>query len=81
VVSRFKTGAEVRRIENARPATATRAGVHPAAAKKTITTRKAVTAGAVTKGSVKGAALPELGTTKHPVATPKGGDDGQWESF
>ena len=81
VVSRFKTGTEVRRMENSRTTATPHGTAHPAASKKTITTRKAVVAGVTTKGSVKGSALPELGTTKRPVATPKGGDDGQWESF
>jgi hypothetical protein len=25
--------------------------------------------------------MPELGTTKRPVVTPKDADDGQWEAF
>ena len=77
VVSRFKTGAETRRIESSRTAAAS----HPAASKKAQPPRKALAAGPPSRNSVKGAALPELSHTKQPVATPKGGDDGQWEAF
>ena len=77
VVSRFKTGAETRRIESSRTAAAS----HPAASRKAQPPRKALAAGPPSRNSVKGAALPELSHTKQPVATPKGGDDGQWEAF
>jgi methyl-accepting chemotaxis protein len=77
VVARFKTGVESRRAEPAR----TTSNGHPAAAKRVPPARKGAVAAGPAKGSVRGAALPELGTTRHPVATPKGGDDGQWESF
>ena len=76
VVSRFKTGAESRRTE---PARASSAG-HPAARRAQQPARKAMAA-AGARSAVKGASLPELGTTKKPVATPKSDDDGQWESF
>jgi len=79
VVSRFKTGAESRRSEPARASI----GAHPAAGRRgQAPTRKTVAApSAPTRSAVKGASMPELGTTKKPVATPKNDDDGQWESF
>jgi methyl-accepting chemotaxis protein len=81
VVSRFKTGAETRRIEASRAAAAPQGAVHSAAPKKTLAARRPVATGHAPRSAVRGSALPELGTTKQPVATPKGGDDGQWESF
>jgi methyl-accepting chemotaxis protein len=81
VVGRFKTGAEMRRIETARASTISHAHPNPAISKKALSARKPMTGGGTAKNSVKGAALPELGTTKQPVATPKNDEDGSWEAF
>ena len=65
IVARFRTGVEVRRTE-ARP-------------KPTAAARPAVK---VQKPTLKRAsARPELSAAKPPVPTPKGDEDGQWESF
>ncbi len=77
VVSRFKTGAESRRSEPARASVA----AHPAAGRRAQAPARKAMATSGARSAVKGAALPELGTTKKPVATPKSDDDGQWESF
>jgi len=77
VVSRFKTGAESRRSEPARASNA----AHPAARRAPQPPARKAMATSGARSSVKGASLPELGTTKKPVATPKSDDDGQWESF
>ena len=77
VVSRFKTGAESRRSEPARASVT----AHPAAGRRAQAPARKAMATSGARSAVKGAALPELGTTKKPVATPKSDDDGQWESF
>jgi methyl-accepting chemotaxis protein len=77
VVSRFKTGTEARRTETARSAMA-----HPAASKRPQTVRKAAACEPAAKNPARAtASAPRMSTAKTPVATPKGGDDGQWESF
>jgi methyl-accepting chemotaxis protein len=73
VVSRFKTGTESRRTETTRSSVA----AHPAARRPAIGTKAAAPA----RKNVRASALPELGHAKQPVATPKDGDDGQWEAF
>ncbi len=81
VVSRFKTGAETRRTEVARTAPH---AIHPGAAKKTLSTRKMVAPPTPTRSTrnTRGTtAMPELASAKPPVQTPKGTDDGEWESF
>ena len=77
VVSRFKTGAETRRSETTRASNT----AHPAARRAAQPPARKAMATSGARSAVKGAALPELGTTKKPVATPKSDDDGQWESF
>ncbi len=72
IVSRFKTGVEVRRTQAAPRSTVTsaRPAARPAAGKPP------------TRAAVKRApARPELATAKQPVPTPKNDDDGQWEAF
>ena len=69
IVSRFKTGVEVRR--NAAPRPRTTVTSQPAA-------RNATRA---PKTSLRQSARPELAAAKKPVATPAGDDDGQWEAF
>jgi len=70
IVSRFKTGVEVRRNEAARPRT-------------TVTSQSAPRAQArPTRAALKRpTARPELAAAKRPVPTPTSGDDGQWEAF
>jgi len=66
IVARFKTGVEVRRTEAPRAKTSV---THQAAPKPMRAAVKRT------------AARPELAQGKLPVTTPKGTDDGQWESF
>jgi methyl-accepting chemotaxis protein len=73
VVSRFKTGAETRRTEVASRPAAVSATRRPA-----LATKAPAPARRAARGS---APMPELGTTKRPVVTPKDADDGQWEAF
>jgi methyl-accepting chemotaxis protein len=67
IVGQFKTGVEVRRSQ---------------AAPKARTTVTSQTAARPAKAALKRPpARPELAHAKPAVATPRGGDDGQWEAF
>ncbi|MBP1771229.1 MAG: hypothetical protein H6P99_392 [Holophagaceae bacterium] len=69
IVSRFKTGVEVRRTEAPRP-------------RPNGVAHHAAPAKPAARASVKRSpARPELATAKQPVPTPKSDDDGQWEAF
>ncbi|MBI1754209.1 MAG: hypothetical protein HY014_15225, partial [Acidobacteria bacterium] len=71
IVSRFKTGVDVRRAQPAKPRT-------------TITSQPAAARGSAkpSRAALKRPpARPELAAAKPPVPMPKSDDDGQWESF
>ncbi|MDE3032940.1 MAG: MCP four helix bundle domain-containing protein [Acidobacteriota bacterium] len=72
IVARFKTGVEVRRAQSKSGRVAGHTSVHAVPAP-----RKPAPSPSLKRTS----ALPELGTLKQPVPTPKDDDDGQWESF
>jgi methyl-accepting chemotaxis protein len=66
IVGRFKTGVEVRRTQTAPKA------------RTTVTSQPAAKPA---RAALKKPSRPELSHSKPPVATPKDGDDGQWEAF
>jgi len=70
IVSRFKTGVEIRRNEGPK-------------ARTTVTSQPAPRAQArPSRAALKRpTARPELAAAKQPVPTPVNGDDGQWEAF